>query len=348
VIIRRNSGDLNKIYRPCTIVEIIGNQTIKNMIATGIEKGTLPHSLMFTGVSGAGKTTTARIVALGLNCKKGPTANPCCECSSCKAILNLNSLSVLEVDGARTGNIDTMREILDNLPAAPLSDDKYKILIIDEAHLLSDKSQSSLLKTLEDNMMHVYIILCTNLPEKLKDVTKNRCKVIQFNRLLDEEIYQLIRDIAEFEGMNYKKEILDYIVEESYGIPSQALSYLQQIAADNTWTKDAAALIIGAGTEVDQIEVFEFCKILLKSGWKDILRAYKKIKTIPPETTRIIITGFMAGCLRNSKNMAAAKEFSKIIDIISVPYYGPKQEHVLTNSLFKIMSILRGQNVRNN
>jgi DNA polymerase-3 subunit gamma/tau len=289
------------------------------------------------------RSLTARIIALGLNCGDAQTANPCCQCSSCKATLDQNSFSVIEVDGARTGNIDTMREILDNLPAAPMSGDRYKILIIDEAHLLSDKSQSSLLKTLEDNMEHVYIILCTNLPEKLKDVTKNRCKIMQFNRLLDKEIYKLLSDVAEFEGMGYKKEILDYIVEESYGIPRQSLSYLQQINADGTWTKDAASLIVGAGTETDQIEVFEFCQLLLKSNWKGILYEFKKIKTIPPETIRIIITGFMAGCLRNSKNIDEAKKFSKIVDIISVPYYGPKQEHVLTNSLFKIMMILRGK-----
>lgn len=344
MIIKRGEGDLNKIFRPCTIKEMVGNQTIKNMIATGIEKGTLPRSLMLTGISGVGKTTAARIIALGMNCKKGPTASPCCECSSCKATLNLNSLSVLELDGARTGNVDTMREVLDNLPSAPLSDDKYKILIIDEAHLLSSKSESAILKTLEDSMDHVYIILCTNHPEKLKDVTRNRCKIIQFGRLTDDEVCSLLGDVAEFEGMQYKKEILQYITAESNGVPRQALSYLQQVAADNTWTKDAASLIVGAGIEIDQIEVFEFCKVLLKKGWSDILVEFKKLKNIPPETIRIVITGFMAGCLRNSRDIDAAKKFSKIIDLISVQYYGPKPEHVLTNNLFKIMNILKGRN----
>jgi len=345
VIPKRGFGDLNKIYRPCTVREVIGNQTIKNMVATGIKKRTLPHSIMFTGVSGAGKTTMARIIALGMNCKEGPTPSPCCKCSSCKATLNQNSMSVIEVDGARTGNIDTMREVLDSLPSAPLSDDKYKILIIDEAHLLSDKSQSSLLKTLEDNMEHVYIILCTNQPEKLKDVTKNRCKIIQFGRLSDREIYYLLENVVEFEGMAYNKEVLEYIIAESNGVPRQALSFLQQVAADNTWTKDAASLIINAGIEIDQIEVFEFCKVLLKSGWGDILKAYRKIKSIPTETIRIVITGFMAGCLRNAKSIEEAKKFSKVIDIISVTYYGPKPEHVLMNNLFKIMLILRSRNV---
>jgi len=347
MIIKRGVGDLGKVYRPCTVKEMIGNQTIRNMLTTGIEKGTLPHSIMFTGPSGCGKTTAARIIALGMNCQEGRTANPCCKCSSCKATLDQNSFSVIEVDGARTGNIDTMREILDSLPAAPMSGDKYKVLIIDEAHKLSDKSQSSLLKTLEDNMEHVYIILCTNEPNKLKDVTKNRCKIMQFNRLLDKEIYKLLSDVAEFEGMGYKKEILEYIVGESYGIPRQALSYLELIAADNTWTKEAASLIINAGIEIDQIEVFKFCQLLLKSNWRGILDAFKKIKTIPPETIRIVITGFMAGCLRNSRSIEDAKKFSRIIDIISVPYYGPKPEHILTSSLFKIMMILRGGNAQN-
>ena len=345
MIIKRGVGDLNKIYRPCTIKEFIGNNTVRNIIRVGIEDGTLPHSILFTGISGTGKTTMARIIALGLNCKNGPTANPCCQCSSCKAILDSNSFSVIEVDGARTGNVDIMREILNNLPSAPLSDDRYKVLIIDEAHNLSTKSQSSLLKTLEDNMRHVYIILCTNEPGKLKDVTLNRCKTIKFGRLLDKDVYKLVKEVAEFEGMNYNKEVLNYIVEESYGIPRQALSYLQLVAAENSWTKDAASLIISAGLEADQVEVFEFCKVLLRGVWKEILIALKKIKNVPTESIRIIINGFMAGCLKNSKNMIEAKKFSRILDVTSTPYYVPKPEHMLLNDLFKIVLILRGENV---
>jgi len=166
-------------------------------------------------------------------------------------------------------------------------------------------------------------------------------------------IYELLEQVCQFEGFEYKKEILNYIVEESNGVPRAALTYLQQIASESSWTKEVASLIINAGIETDQIEVFEFCKVLLKSRlfgggelkWKDVLGAFKKIKNVPPETTRIIITGFMAGCLRNSKSIDEARKFSKIIDIISISYYGPRPEHVLMNNLFKIMVILKGQNV---
>src|SRR4030042_6943314 len=104
MIIRRKSGDLSKIYRPCRVDEVVGHETIKKTIKNALENGKLPHSLLFTGPPGSGKTTFARIIALGLNCEKGPTANPCCECDSCKATLNLNSFAVIELDSARSGN----------------------------------------------------------------------------------------------------------------------------------------------------------------------------------------------------------------------------------------------------
>lgn len=345
MIIPRKEGDLNIRYRPCTFAEMLGNENIKRMLSNAVKQNNLPHAMLFTGPSGCGKTTAARIIALTLNCKAGPVAGPCFKCDPCKSILDLNSFGVLEVDAARTGDVATIRGILDSLPAAPLGEEKYKVLIIDEAHNLvpPSKSEEALLKFLEDTPPHVYIILCTNEPRKLKEVTRNRCKLTQFGRLENRYIYELLEQVCQFEGFEYKKEILNYIVEESNGVPRQALTYLQQISSEGSWEKDVASLIINAGIETDQIEVFEFCKVLLKGGWKNVLGAFKKIKNIPPETTRIIVTGFMAGCLRNSKNIEEAKQFSKTIDIISVPYYGPKQEHVLLNNLFKILTILQGR-----
>jgi DNA polymerase III subunit gamma/tau len=345
MIMPRKNGDLSTKYRPYAINEVVGHETIKNMISNAIVKNSLPKAMLFTGPSGCGKTTFARIIALGLNCQHGPTPNPCGKCEYCKRIINLNSFAVMEVDAAHTSDVGTIRNIVDDLPSAALGNEKYKILIIDEAHNLSDKAEDALLKPLEDTPGHVYIILCTNYPEKLKEVTRNRCKTIQFGRLKDEEIYALLEEVAQFEGMSYTKDILKYIAEESEGTPRKSLSFLQQVGSEGSWTKDSASLIINANTEIDQLEVFEFCKILLKGSWKNVVRSYKNIKNVPVESIRIIIMGFMAGCLKNAKNPNEATKFSKIIDIISTPYYAPKPEHVLLNNLFKIVMILKDRNV---
>jgi len=350
MIVRRGKGDLNKIYRPCKLSEIIGHETIKNTIGQALDKGTLPHSMLFTGPSGCGKTTFARLIALGLNCQDGMSGEPCCKCSSCKSILNLNSLAVVEIDAARTSDVNTTRSVIDDLPAAPMSGEKFKIAIFDEAHNLSGKAEDSLLKILEDTPEHVYIILCTNESQKLKTVTRNRCKTIQFGRLLDADIYNLLEQVCQFEGFVYKKDILSYIVKESFGVPRAALSYLQQIASEGSWTPESASIIINAGVDIEYAEIIDFCRILLQGSFKKSLQLYKdKMRKIPPETIRINVCGYFVGCLRNAKTENEARNFSKIIDLLSVPFYNyPKPEHILINNIFKISQILRSGNVQTN
>lgn len=346
MIVRRGRGDLNKIFRPCKISEVVGHDTQKRMIGNALSNGTLPHSSMFVGPSGCGKTTFARIIALGLNCKEGPTPEPCCKCDSCRAVLNLNSLATIEVDSGRTGDVGTTRKILEDLPAAPMGGEPYKVAIFDEAHKLGGKSASedALLKFLEDTPPHVYIMLCTNEPQKLKEVTRNRCKPIQFNRLTTDNIYTLLEEVSQFEGIEYKPEILKYVAAESDGVPRASLSFLQQVASEGSWTKDAASLVINAGVDIDYVEVMDFCRALMKhQSFQTAVASYKKIKNIPLEVMRMSICGFFVGCLRNSKTENEAVGYSKIVEFMSVPYFGnPKPEHILINSLFKITQILRG------
>ncbi|KKN60611.1 hypothetical protein LCGC14_0530510 [marine sediment metagenome] len=348
MIVRRGKGDLNKIYRPCKISEVVGNETIKRIINKALENNTLPHALLFTGPSGCGKTTFARLIALGLNCIEGVSGEPCCQCASCIAILNLNSFAVIESDAGRTGDVATTRKILEDLPSAPMGGERYKVAIFDEAHKLGGNSGSedALLKFLEDTPEHVYIILCTNEPQKLKEVTRNRCKITQFGRLQDDDVCKLLEQVCQFEGFDYKIEILQYISEEANGVPRAALGYLQQIAAEESWTKDAASVVITAGIDIDYVEVYDFCRLIIKErNFQSTVKAYSKIKKIPIEIIRMAVCGFFVGCLKRANNLKEAQQFSEIIDITSQPYFNnPKPEHILMNSLFKITQILRRTN----
>lgn len=342
MIIRRGKGDLNVVYRPCRIDEVHGHETIKKMIANAIEHDKLPHALLFTGPSGCGKTSFARIIALGLNCEKGPTANPCCKCESCRSILNMNSMSVIELDAGRTGDVATVRQIINDLPAAPFNT-RYKVAIFDEAHLLggASRSEDALLKFLEDTPPHVYIIFCTNYPEKLKEVTRNRCKIIRFERLTINDVFNLLEEVSQFEGYNYNKEVLSYIAEESEGVPRAALSYLQQIAMEGSWTKKAASAIINAGIDIEEEEVINLCKMVLQGKFKAAINMVKKLKKVPIENLRMAICGYFVGCLKRSKHIDEAVKFSKIIDLFSIPYFNnPKPEHLLINSIFKACNII--------
>lgn len=341
---KRSSGDLKVAYRPYRIDEVIGHDNIKKMVSNAIENDTFPHASLFIGPKGCGKTTFARIVALSLNCEKGVSSNPCGVCDTCKSIIRMNNMAVRELDGTMAGNIDTIKELVKDLPYAALGGERFKVLIIDEAHMLTDKGESALLKPLEDTPDHVYIILCTNEPKKLKDTIRDRCKAgtIQFSRLEDKYIYTLMRQVAEFEGMDYNPDVLQYLVGESEGTPRTALGVLQKVNNEGSWTLEKAKALVSLGLDADEIEVYEFCKVLLNSGFKDSIKMFATLKKIPPETVRISMMGFFAGCLRNAKTIIDADKFSDVLDIITSPCYGPKPEHILTHYIYKVTKILRG------
>jgi DNA polymerase-3 subunit gamma/tau len=347
MIVKRGKpgDDLNKAYRPCRIDEVIGHETAKKMFKNALEKGSLPHALLFVGPSGCGKTTFARLLGMGLNCVNGPTGNPCCECQACQSTLRQSSFAVMEVDAGRTGDVATTRLILDDLPSAPLSGERYRIVIFDEAHLLggSSKSEEALLKFLEDAPAHVYIILCTNEPQKLKEVTRNRCKIMQFNRLLNTDIMRLLEEVCQFEGFDYKVPVLEEIVKEAKGVPRAALSFLQQVASEGSWTKESASVMLNMGSDADHKAVLDLCRTIMKTkSFKDSMQIFDKIDGVPLEIIRMGLCGYFIGCLKNSPTLLEANKFSEIVELLENPYFSnPKPEHKFVNSLYKITKILR-------
>lgn len=345
MIVKRANGDLNVAYRPCKFSDVIGNKFAVNMLSNAVVKKMIPHAMLFTGNSGCGKTTMARIVALALNCFEPEGPEPCLKCDACKSILSLNSFAVIELDGARAGNVDIIRSVLDDLPSASMGMEKNKVLIIDEAHNLTppSKSEKALLKFLEDTPSHVYVILCTNEPHKFEDVTINRCKTVQFSRLSELEILKLLEEVSQFEGFSYNSDVLKYIVDESNGVPRQALTYLQLVSLEGSWTKEAASLLVNAGIDIDEIEVVDFCRAVVnRAPFKTLLQHYKKIKKIPAEKIRINMRGFLIGCVKKAKNINEAKMFHEAAEILRSPYYNARPEHDLISDVFKITTILRG------
>lgn len=345
MIKKRGTGDLKVIYRPYRIDEVVGNEHIKKIVSNGLINGTLPHASLFTGPRGCGKTTFARIIALALNCEEGISPNPCGVCDTCRSIIRLSNTAVLEIDSVAVGNKAYIREVADNFSSGTLTGERAKVIIIDEAHKLTNDGEDILLKPMEDTPDHVYVILCTNHPEKLKDATRDRCRAgtIQFGRIESRYLVELLEQVAQFEGMNYKKDIIRYIAENAEGTPRTALGILQQVNNEESWSMEAAKVICDVGVDVDAAVVFDFCKVLIKGQWKSTISAFNNIKNIPPESTRIAIMGYMTGCLRNAKSSSEALKFSKIIDVISAPYYAPKAEHILFNSCFKINELINGR-----
>lgn len=370
MIVKRKSrtagNDIQTVYRPCKLNEFFGNKTNKNIIKGNLDNNRVPHSFLFTGAPGCGKTTMARIIALGLNCEegqsaedwaadvlqalgedvtKGPTSEPCLECRSCKSIINHNSMDTMEINVGAYGNKDDVLKVIDDLPTAPFID-RYKVLIMDEAHKLTSASQDVLLKIIEDSYSHVYFIFCTNEPQKLKDAFVERCNVMHFGRLPVDTIHKLLLDVCDGEGIDRsdKNEVLKYLSEESEGVPRKALIWLKQVNDEGSWSLEAAKQVTGLLLDEADPQIIELSRTLLKGGWKKSLALYKdkKMEKMPAESIRIAVAGFFVGCLKRSRTFPEGRKFSKILDVLTVPIYetGKLGQHKLINYMFKVVDLV--------
>jgi DNA polymerase-3 subunit gamma/tau len=349
---RLGANDLNTSYRPCLVSEFIGQETNCNILRNYLDNGSVPHTQLYTGPPGCGKTTAARIVALGLNCEKydGPTSKACLECNSCRAILNHNSMDVMEINVGKTGGKDAVTSIINDLPTAPFSS-RYKVLIFDEAHKLTVDARDLLLKEIEDGYKHVYYIFCTNEPEKLKSKKKDedaflsRCSVMHFGRISSDLLYTMIKNVAEFEGMNYNSEVLHFIADESRGTPRDALVYLNQLDKEGSWSLDAAKHLTGLLLDEEDPNIIELSKSLLGGRWKDSLVLYDAIKkSTPAETIRIAVVGYFIGCLKRSRTVGEGKMFDRVLDTLNQPIYesGKLGDNRFYHYMFKVTDIING------
>lgn len=227
---KRGNGDFHQSYRPCRISEVYGQDEIKEVIRKGLDEGSLAHAILFHGVSGTGKTTLGRIIAMGLNCEEGPTSEPCCECPSCRQTMNGNSLSFLEMNSADFTGIDHIRKIRSEFHYATF-DANNRIYLFDECHGLTSVAQNALLKSVEDSKEHLYFMFCSTEPEKILETLRNRCMSFELKEVQDNVIWKLMADVIEQEGYDHNEEVMDEIIRLVKGKPRNALNELQKAIA---------------------------------------------------------------------------------------------------------------------
>ncbi len=221
---------LARRWRPKTFSELVGQEHVVRALGNALENDRLHHAYLFTGTRGVGKTTIARILAKSLNCENGVTAHPCGECSVCREVDEGRFVDLIEVDAASKTGVDDTRELLENVPYAPVRG-RYKVYLIDEVHMFSSHSFNALLKTLEEPPPHVKFLLATTDPQKVPVTVLSRCLQFSLNRLPIEQIQAQFEHILDAEAVEHVPEALYLLARAADGSMRDGLSLLDQAIA---------------------------------------------------------------------------------------------------------------------
>ncbi|OQA27647.1 MAG: DNA polymerase III subunit tau [Verrucomicrobia bacterium ADurb.Bin345] len=221
---------LARKWRPQQFGDIVGQKHVTQTLTNAIKSDRVAHAYLFVGPRGVGKTSTARILAKALNCRKGPTPEPCDQCDSCVEIMAGNNLDVLEIDAASNTGVDNVRELRENVRYAPTRG-PFKVYIIDEVHMLSPAAFNALLKTLEEPPAHVKFIFATTEPQKIPATILSRCQRFDLRRISARDIVTRLREIAEAEKIAVDEDALLAIARGAEGGLRDAESALDQLIA---------------------------------------------------------------------------------------------------------------------
>lgn len=246
---RRVSTALYRRYRPETFAEVIGQDHVTQPLMASLDAGRVSHAYLFSGPRGCGKTTSARIFARCLNCEHGPTSTPCGTCASCVELARdgSGSLDVVEIDAASHNGVDDARDLRERAAFAPARD-RFKIFILDEAHMVTPQGFNALLKLVEEPPAHVKFIFATTEPEKVIGTIRSRTHHYPFRLVPPEQLTQYLQQLCEAEDVRIAAGVLPLVVRAGGGSVRDSLSVLDQLMAgaiDGEINYQRAAQLLG-------------------------------------------------------------------------------------------------------
>jgi DNA polymerase-3 subunit gamma/tau len=240
---------LYRRYRPATFAEVKGQEQVTEPLIRALKAGRISHAYLFSGPRGCGKTTSARILARSLNCVEGPTPEPCGVCDSCVALApnGPGSIDVIEIDAASHGGVDDARDLRERAFYAPVSG-RFKVYIIDEAHMVTREGFNALLKLVEEPPAHLKFVFATTEPEKVIPTIRSRTHHYPFRLVPPATLRQLLSDILAREGVSYEPEALQLVIRAGAGSVRDSLSVLDQLLAgadESGLTYEKTAFLLG-------------------------------------------------------------------------------------------------------
>jgi len=299
-------------WRPQSFRQVVGQQNVTTTLENAIRLGRVAHAYIFSGARGVGKTTTARILAKALNCAKGPTPEPCNQCDSCREIAAGTSLDVIEIDAASNRGIDQIRELREMVRYAPAAS-RYKVVILDEAHMLTDEASNALLKTLEEPPAMVIFVMATTQPEDLAETIRSRAQHFHFRALAFGEIVQELERIAQKEELSVESSALAVMARAAEGSMRDALSMLEQARAY-------------CGTEIGGAQVRELLGIVPEEVLGALVEAVqaRSAEQVLALVHRFLSEGrnlqhFCREAIRHFRDLLVARVCGADSDLIAVP-----------------------------
>ena len=223
---------LYRKYRPQNFEQLYGQQNIVEAIKNSLDNNKMSHAYLFNGPRGVGKTTIARLIAKSINClNNGPSSIPCDECENCREIVNGSAMDIIEIDAASNRGIDEIRDLKESTGYLPVKCRK-KIYIIDEVHMLTKEAFNALLKILEEPPQHILFILATTEIEKIPDTVISRCQRYDFKTLSENDIVNMLINVAEKENIKIDEESLNLIYQKSEGSARDSFSIFEQVISN--------------------------------------------------------------------------------------------------------------------
>jgi DNA polymerase-3 subunit gamma/tau len=232
-------------YRPQTFEEVVGQKPITRTLRNALQQGRVRHAYLFAGPRGTGKTTTARLLAKAVNCHAPEEERPCNACPICVAINEGRLLDLIEIDAASNRGIDEIRDIREKVGFRP-NEGRFKVYVLDEAHMLTEPAFNALLKTLEEPPPHVIFTLVTTDPHKIPATISSRCQRFDFRRIALQTIVERLAHIAGKEGLTVEPAALELIAQQGTGAMRDAISLLDQLASyGDEITLDQVQMVLG-------------------------------------------------------------------------------------------------------
>ena len=273
--------------RPQTFDQVVGQRSIVKTLQNSLALDRVAHAILFSGVRGVGKTTLARIMAKAINCRSTEADRPCGTCASCREIAAGSALDLYEIDGASNRGIQEIRELKEKLRFLPTTC-KYKVIIIDEVHMLTTEAFNALLKTLEEPPAHVYFMFATTEIHKIPITILSRCQQYELKRIPAGELYDHFQKLTVAEGFEIEPAALSLIVREAGGSVRDGLSLLDQMFSFGEKTIQTRDVIEILGL-VDRDVLMQLTRGLLDRNYSDVLQPLENIFSYGMDIKRFLI-----------------------------------------------------------